>query len=135
MTPELDINVAMTNNIKFEKHPDYLMVSISDTTMNMKRGQEILSNIDVECSNYSYKKVLLDERTVEKREVSSNEILEISKDIAQKKLGKIFMAFWCKPELIDRNADLLSTYTFKNKYFIRHFSDKDDAVNWLNEQY
>ena len=125
----------MTEDIKFSKHDDYLLAIISDKTITPTRAQEILTRIGAECSNLNSNKVLLDERSVEKREVPSHKIMELSQNIKEQGLNKIHMAFWCQPHLINKDSNLLSLFTFNNKYIIQHFSDKEEALAWLNTQY
>ena len=125
----------MTENIKFTKHDDYLLVIISDIIITVERAQEILTRIGVECSSSNLNKVLLDERSVERREVPSHEIMELSQNIEKQGLNKIYMAFWCQSHLINEDSDLLSAFTFNNEYIIQHFSDKEKALSWLNNQH
>lgn len=125
----------MTENIKFSKHDDYLLVIISDIIITVERAQEILTRIGVECSSSNSNKVLLDERSVERREVPSHKIMGLSQDIEKKGLNKIYMAFWCQPHLIDKDSNLLSLFTFNNENIIQHFSDKEEALAWLNNQH
>lgn len=125
----------MTDNITFSKHDDYMLATILDTTITMERAQEVLTRIGVECSSSNLNKVLLDERSVESREVPSHEILELSQNMKKQGLNKIHMAFWCQPHLINGDSDLLRTFTFNNEYIIQHFSDKEDALAWLHNQH
>jgi len=125
----------MTENIKFSKHDGYLRARISDTVITVERAQVILARIGVECSSLNCNKVLLDERSVETREVPSHKIKEISQYIKQQGLNKIYMTFWCQPHLINKDSKLLSLFTFNNEYLIQHFSDKEEAVTWLNNQH
>jgi len=124
----------MTENIKFSKHDDYLLATISDETITTTRAQEILTQIGTECSSSNSNKVLLDKRSVEKREVPSHKIMELSQNIKEQGLNKIHMAFWCKSHLINKDSNLLSLFTFNNEYIIQHFSDKEEALAWLNTQ-
>ena len=125
----------MTNNINFSKHDDYLLVTISDKIITVNRAKEILSRIGTECSSFNLNKVILDERSVEKREVPSHNIMELSEKIKEQELNKIYMAFWCQPHLINKDSKLLSTFTFSNEYIIQHFSSKEEALAWLNAQH
>ena len=122
----------MTENIKFSIHDDYLLARISDTVITVKRANEILTRIGAECLKINCNKVLLDERSVEKRVVPSHKIMELSKDIEQQGLNKIYMAFWCQPHLINKDSKLLSLFTFNNENIIQHFSDKEEAITRLN---
>ena len=125
----------MTNNINFSKHDDYLLVTLSDKIIAVDRAKEILSRIGTECSSFNLNKVILDERSVEKREIPSHNIMELSKKINEQELNKIYMAFWCQPHLINKDSKLLSTFTFSNEYIIQHFSSKEEALAWLNAQH
>ena len=122
----------MTENIKFSKHGDYLLVTISDIMITVERAQEILTRIGVECSSLNSNKVILDERSVKKREVPSHKIMELSQKIKEQGLNKIYMAFWCQSHLINKDSNLLSVFTYDNEYVIQHFSDKEEALAWLN---
>jgi len=62
-------NLSMNENITFSKHDEYLLTSIADTVITVERAKEILARIGTECLNLKCNKVLLDERSVEKREV------------------------------------------------------------------
>ena len=124
----------MSKSIEFLKFDDYLLVTITDMVITVKRAEEILIRVGVECSSLNCKMVLLDERTVETREVPSHEIMKLSLDMERLGLNKIYMAFWCQPQLINRDSDLLSLFTYKNEYVVQHFSEKEEAISWLNTQ-
>ena len=59
----------MNNDITITKHDSYLLACISDKVITVTRAQEILARIGEECSSLNYKKVFLDEMSVERREV------------------------------------------------------------------
>lgn len=124
----------MSKSIEFSKFDDYLVATIADTVITVKRAQEILARIGVECSSLNCKIVLLDERTVETREVPSHEIMKLSHEMEKLGLDKIYIAFWCQPQLINRDSDLLSLFTYKNEYVFQHFSEKEEAIAWLKTQ-
>ena len=124
----------MSKRIEFSKFDDYLLATIADKVITVKRAQEILTRIGVECSSLNCKIVLLDERTVETRAVPSHEILKLSHEMEKLGLDIIYMAFWCQPKLINRDSDLLSAFTYKNKYVVQHFSEKEEAIAWLKTQ-
>jgi hypothetical protein len=58
--------------------------------------------------------------------------MELSKDIKRLGLNKIHIAFWCQPQLINKDSNLLSSFTYNTEYLIRHFSEKEEALAWLN---
>ena len=124
----------MNDIIEFSKQDDYLLATILDTVITTQRAQEILTAIGTECSNQSCNKILLDERTIEKREVSPDEIENLAEDIEKNKLNKVFMAFLCQPHLINVDSNLLSLYSELNEFVIKYFADTDKAVAWLNKQ-
>ncbi len=124
----------MNDGIEFSKHASYLLARISDTVITFQRAQEILKQIGNECSNLKYTKVLLDERTVERREVPSHEIMKLRRDVPKQGHDKVYMAFWCQRKLINNDSRLLSVFTFKNEYIIQHFSGKEEAIEWLDQQ-
>lgn len=124
----------MNESIKFAKESDYLLVTLSDTVITPQRADEILALISDECTRHHLRKVLLDELTVEKREVTSQDIMKLSAGITSRAVNKIYMAFLCQQHLVNADADKLSLYTYSNEYIIRHFSVKEDAVGWLEEQ-
>jgi len=95
------------------------------------RAKEILTRISEECSKNNFNKVILDERTVEKREVPPHEIMKLKDLIKKEGLEIIRMAFWCQPHLINDDSEKLSIYTFSKEYIIKHFAEKDKAVAWL----
>jgi hypothetical protein len=124
----------MSKSIDILKFDDYLLATIAGTVIIVKRAQEILARISVECSSLNCKIVLLDERTVETREVPSHEIMKLSHEMEKLGLDKIYMAFWCQPHLINKDSELLSLFTFKNEYVVQHFSEKEEATTWLKNQ-
>lgn len=124
----------MSKNIEFSKVDDYLLATIEDTVITVDRAQEILTKIGVECSNLNCSKVLLDETTVESREVPSHDIMKLSQEMKKQGLDKIHMAFLCQPQLVNRDSNLLKLFTFKNEYVIQHFSEKGEAIAWLKSQ-
>ena len=71
----------MNDNIQFLKLDNYLLATISDTVITTQRAQEILAAIGLECTNHKCNKILLDERSIERREVSSNDIENLAKDM------------------------------------------------------
>ncbi len=122
----------MSKNIIFSKQDNYLLASITDVLITPVRAQEILTRISEECYKNNFNKVILDERTVERREVPPPEILKL-KDVIKKGLERIYIAFWCQPHLINDDSKKLSIYTFTNEYIIKHFAEKDKAVAWLKQ--
>jgi hypothetical protein len=124
----------MNENITFTKHDDYLLVSISDTVITVKRAQEILARIGEECSSLNYNKVLLDEMSVERREVPPKEIKKLAFDYNNNKLNKVYMAFLCQPHLVGYDSHLLSLYTYMAEFIIQHFTNKEKAIDWLNKK-
>lgn len=124
----------MDGNIEFIEKDDYLLASIIDTVITLERAREILTRIGRECSSLGYKKVLLDERTVERREVPTHEILNLSHEMERKGFNKTHLAFLCQPHLINKDAGLLSLFTFENEYVVQHFSSKEEAIEWITSQ-
>jgi len=124
----------MNENITFTKYDDYLLVSISDKVITVKRAQEILARIGEECSSLDYKKVLLDEMSVERREVPPKEIKKLAFDFRKNKPNKVYMAFLCQPHLVGYDSHLLSLYTYKAEFIIQHFTNKEQAIDWLNKK-
>ncbi|MGB5305511.1 MAG: hypothetical protein WBO57_04665 [Gammaproteobacteria bacterium] len=121
----------MSERIEFEKNGDYLLATIPDTVITTQRAQEILTRIATECSRLNYQSVILDERSVESREVPPYEILKLGHHMTDQGLDKIYMAFWCQPHLINDDSNLLSLFTFKNEFVVQHFSEKKEALAWL----
>lgn len=113
---------------------EYILVRISDVIITFDRAQQILEFIREECQRLNCSRVLLDERSVESREVSSPDIMNISSFIEKKEFHRINIAFWCQPELINNDSEKLSIFTFTRKFVVKHFSDKNEAVSWLNNQ-
>lgn len=124
----------MDENITFTKHRDYLLVSISDKVITVERAQEILARIGEECSGLKCKKVLLDERSVEKRKVPPKDIKKLAFDFNNNRVDKIYIAFFCQPDLIDYDSHLLGLYTYKAEFIIRHFTNEDKAIDWLSSK-
>ena len=125
-------NKRMSKDIIFSKKDNYLLASISDVLITPDRAQEILSRISEECSKNDFNKVILDERTVERREVPPHEIMKLKDLIEKEGLERIHMAFWCQPHLINSDSEKLSIYTYTEEYIIKHFYEKEKAVAWLN---
>ncbi len=123
----------MTDQFDFEKKDGYLLVTISDTVITPERAHEVLELIGDECGRLNCNKVLLDERTVQRRDVPRPEILKLGKDFPAKALNKVNIAFLCKKHLIDEDAKLLRIFSFANEYLIKHFADIDEAINWLKK--
>ncbi len=124
----------MDEKITFTNHDDYLLVGITDKVITVQRAQEILARIGEECASLKCKKVLLDEMSVEKREVPPNEIKKLAFDLKKNKLNKVYMAFLCQPHLIGYDSHLLSLYTYMTEFIIQHFTNKDKAISWLNKK-
>ena len=122
----------MDKDITFTKHNDYLLVCISDKVITVERAQEILARIGEECSGLNYTKVLLDEMSVERREVPPKEIKKLAFDFKKNKLNKVYMAFICQPHLVGYDTHLLSLYTYNTEFIIQHFTNKENAIEWLN---
>jgi len=115
-----------TIDFEFVDDGAYLVATIQDTTVNSQRARKVLESIDSECQKYGCRKVLLDELALESRNIAGHEIYGIS-DI----IPNIYLAIQCKPELIDNHAKLFSALTFADGYMVRHFSIKDEAIEWL----
>ena len=112
----------------FEKDA-YLVATISDTTINLKRAESILDAIGAECHKANCRKVLLNELALEKRKIASHELRKVSE-----KLPNIRLAFLCKPQLVDLKAKLLSAFTFTEEYGAKHFTDETKAIQWLTSR-
>ena len=124
----------MKNEITFTCQDDYLYVSISDNVITAERAREILARIGEECADQKCNKVLLDELSVERREVDRKEIEKLAFDFKKNKLDKVYMAFLCRPHLVGFDSNLLSLYTYTAEFIVRHFSDKEEAIEWLNDK-
>ena len=124
----------MNENIAFTKQDGYLLVSISDKVITVERAQEILARIGEECSSLNSKKVLLDEMSVERREVAPKEIEKLAFDFNKNKPDKVHIAFLCQPHLVDYDSHLLSLYTYMSEFIIQHFTNKEKAIDWLNDK-
>jgi len=124
----------MSKDIIFSKQDNYLLSSISDLLITPDRAQEILTRISEECSKTNINKVILDERSVEMREVPPHEIMKLKHLMEKRGFEKIHIAFWCQPHLINDDSKKLSIYTYTNEYIIKHFSEKEKAVAWLEKQ-
>ena len=109
----------------FEKEA-YLLVTMTDKVLTVKRAQTALEAVAEQCKKYSCSKVLLNEMALEKRDLADHEIPGLGR-----KLTKIHIAFLCQPQLIDKQAKLLSLFTFSAEYISRHFSDEGEALAWL----
>ena len=127
-------NGYMNGNITFTCHDDYLLARIPDKLITFERAQEILARIGEECSSLNCRKVLLDETSVERREVPPNQIKQLAFDLKKNKLNKVYIAFLCQPHLVGYDSHLLSLYTYMTEFLIQHFTDKDEAVDWLVEK-
>jgi len=123
-----NISVDLVNN------GEYIFVRISDVIITSNRAQQILEFIGEECQRLNCTSVLLDERSVESRDISSPDIMDISSFIEKKGINRINIAFWSQPELIDDDSKKLSLFTFTKKFVIKHFSEKNEAVSWLKKQ-
>ena len=122
----------MNKDITFTKHDNYLLVCISDKVITAECAQEILARIGEECSSLNYNKVLLDEMSVERREVPPKEIKKLAFDFKKHKLNTVYMAFLCQPHLVGYDSHLLSLYTYNTEFIIQHFTNKENAIEWLN---
>jgi len=120
----------MTLEFEFIDKHDYLVATLPDTTINSQRAQAIFKSIHGLCQQYNCRKVLLNELALESRKIPSHELRAITEIIAD-----LHLAFLCRPELIDNHARLLSAMTFADDYRVKHFSVKDEAVDWLVRQH
>ena len=121
----------MTGNIEFENKEDYILATIPDTVITLDRANEILSQILEQSINLECNKVILDERTVETRDVTTADILKISSDMTNKEQHKIYIAFLCNKKLINKDTKLLRMFTYKNEFLIQYFTDFNEAREWL----
>ena len=124
----------MSRNITFTKNDDYLLVSITDEVITVERAQEILSRIGEECADLNYERVLLDEMSVERRDVHPKEIEKLAFDFEKNKLNKVYIAFLCQPHLVGFDSNLLSLYTYNAEFIVKHFTDKEKAIDWLSNK-
>ena len=56
--------------MKITRNKDYLLAEITDEVIAFKRAEKILEHIGKVCLKLGYNKVLLDERTVNRREMN-----------------------------------------------------------------
>jgi hypothetical protein len=116
----------MTTLFEFNDKGSYLVATISDTALNTQRAKSILKSVGSECQKHDCRKVLVNELTVENRNIATHEIRGISEHMPD-----IYLAFLCKPELIDDASKLFCAFTFTNQYKARYFSAENEAVKWL----
>lgn len=124
-------NKYMNDDMKYTEYDDYLLVSIQDKIITFQRAQEILARIGEKCSSLNCNTVLLDEMSVVKREVLPKDIEKLVFDSERSNLNKVYMAFLCRPHLIDFDSNMLNLYTPVNEFITCHFSDKEKAIAWL----
>lgn len=122
----------MKENITFTAHDDYLLARISDKVITFERAQDILAQIGEECTRQNYKKVLLDEMSVERREIPPEEIKKLAFDYRKNNPDKVYMAFLCQPHLVGYDSHLLSLYTYVAEFIIKHFTNEKQATDWLD---
>lgn len=124
----------MNASITFDRKYDYLLVRITDKAITVNRAREILAQISEQCSALNYKKVLLDERSVESREVPADEIKKLAFDFNKNKPEKVYIAFLCQPHLVGYDTHLLSLYTYMSEFIIQHFTKEEEAIDWLDNK-
>lgn len=124
----------MNEELTFKKKDGYLLASISDKVITVERAREILAQIIEECSSSNCKTVLLDEMSVESREVPAGEIEKLAFDFNKNRPDKIHIAFLCQPHLVGYDSHLLCLYTYMSEFIIRHFTNKEEAIDWLNNK-
>lgn len=124
----------MTGNIEFENKDDYILATIPDTVITLDRANEILSQISEQSTKLECNKVVLDERTVETRDVTTADILKISSDFKNRGLSRIYIAFLCNKNLINKDTKLLRMFTYQNEFLIQHFTDLDEAIEWIKSR-
>ena len=120
-----DIYVELKNN------GEYILARISDKIITLDRAKQILEFISEQCKRLNCNRVLLDERSVDCRDVSSPDIMNISEFAEKSGLNRINIAFWCQPKIINKDSEQLSLFTFTDKFIIKHFSEKNEAILWL----
>ncbi len=120
--------------IQVEHKDDYLLVIISDVIITLSRALDIFGTIAEHCKELGCNKVLLDERTVQRRDITGTDTLDISLEMSKVGLYKIFIAFWCKKELIDEQSGLLRIFSQADEFMIQHFVHEHHAVDWLNSR-
>ena len=121
----------MSDDIKFTELDDYLLVTIQDKIITLNRAQEILAQVGKKCTSIKCNTVLLDEVSVQKREIPPTEIEKLAHDSVNNNLNKLYMAFLCQPHLIDYDSNMLSLYTSMYEFITQHFSHKEEAIAWL----
>lgn len=109
----------------FEKQP-YLSVTVSDKVITAQGAISNLKLINDYCAKNNCRKVFMDALAVEKREIANHEMRRVGEQISD-----IRLAFYCKPELVDQSARLLSAITYSDGYVVQCFSSEDEAKNWL----
>jgi len=119
----------MTIVFEFCEKGAYLIATIPDTTINSQRVRTILKSVDSERQKYNCRKVLVNKLALESRKIASHELHGISEVMPD-----IYLAFLCRPELIDNYAKLLSALTFNQVYRVRHFGEEGEAIKWLMSQ-
>jgi len=125
----------MSDDIKFTKLDDYLLVNIQNKIITLDRAQEILARIGKECANIKCNKVLLDEMSVQRRDIPPKDIENLALDSVNNNLNKVYMAFLCQPHLIDYDSNMLSLYTSIYEFITHHFSNKEEAIAWLKKKH
>ncbi len=125
----------MPQRIEFTDDPGgYLRATLSDTVITNDRAHEILRAIGNECRLRNRNRVLLDERSVERRDVAPPDILSLGRETRKTLFHRIHIAFLCGKALVNRDAEMLREFTFTDHYVIQYFTDADEAVRWLTAE-
>ena len=116
----------MSIEFSFIENRSYVLATITETVITVEGAKSILKSISDEGKKHKCSRVLLNELAVEKREIASHELRDISNCISGIRIG-----FLCKAELMDKNSRLLAAITFGEGYTVKHFSVEEEAIEWL----
>lgn len=118
--------LVMTIEYEFFKKEQYLRATITSSVITLQSAKTVFKSIHDECKELNCQKVLLDEMTVEKRAIASHKIRELAEYFP-----KMYIAFLCRPYLINKETGLFSAFTFSDTYMVKFFSNEAQALSWL----
>ncbi len=116
------------------KKKDHLRLTLFVTKLTLECVKDVLKLISEKSSHFNCNKVLLDERSIKERNISPEEIMQSSKISRQHGLHNVFTAVLCNPNLIDKNSERFSLFTFTDKHILQFFAEEAKALEWLKAQ-
>ncbi len=120
--------------MKAEFIDNYLYIELDNEVITYDVTKNTLNVIHERLNKQSVNKILVNATKCKHRDVKHEEVFELAKYGESLHMYNYFLAMWCNKNLIDKNAERYTIYTFKTSNTVMYFTEKEKALEWLQSR-